>query len=452
MSENTNQKLDELHNMAKTLVVSSQDHSLRKMAAMMSGGYDFSDTLHNIYADYGYPEQLEFSNFWNMYRRFGIAKNVVDLPVETGWKSAPTIEASEKFLSEFEALNKRIKVWVRLKGLDTRQRVGRYAGMFMRIRDGKRPEEPIDGTIRGVAAIYEMMPLYESQLEVIETDSNPTSENFGQPIILQYKQSAIGGRNEKANQSINIHASRIVFASEGADNGWIYGVSALEAPYNSLMDLRKIIGGGAEGFYKNAAQSIVFDVKDPENASVYEKQLKEFTEKYDDFSRNRARRSIMSPGMDPKVLSSTMQTPQEFFTVAINDVAAAVGIPATILIGQQTGRLASSEDSKQFLSGIISRQENFMTEMTRNVFDWLITYGVLPKSDYEIIWDDLLASSDMEKLDNGAKMAEINEKQFRSGGDVPFSGEEIRNAAGYEDAEVIEQDGEYIEDIIEDIT
>ena len=81
-------KTDELHAMASELKVMSAASSattLRGLAsAFKSGGYDFGDTLHNIYMDFGYPAQLEFKHFWNMYRRFGIAKNVVELPVNTG--------------------------------------------------------------------------------------------------------------------------------------------------------------------------------------------------------------------------------------------------------------------------------------------------------------------------------------------------------------------------------
>ena len=419
-----------------------------RMAALTSGGYDFSDTLHNIYIDFGYPAQIKFSQFWNMYRRFGIAKNSVELPVNTGWITPPTIEGFEAFNSEVEKLNNRIKVWIRIKGLDIRQRVGRYAGMFMRVRDGKTPDWPIDGMLSGEAALMDMVPLYESQLEVISSDDDPNSETFGQPVMLQFRQSVEGDRNEETNNTIAIHASRIVFAAEGADDGSIYGIPALEAIFNSLMDLRKVIGGGAEGFYKNAAQNIVFDLKDGASAVSYKDKLDKFNEQYDEFSRNRMRRAMWTPGMETTTLESSLINPKEFFNIALNDAAAGSvpPIPATILIGQQTGRLASNEDSRHFLSGVQSRRENFQTGLVRDVFDWLIKFGILPASEYEVEWDDLLARSDSEKLDNADKMATINEKAFKSGGELPFNGEEIREAGGLE-PEIEEDPGsEHLED------
>lgn len=450
----SDKKLEQLHEMAaelQTMSATTSNTTLRNMmSAMTSGGYDFADTLHNVYLDFGYPAQLEFKNFWNMYRRFGIAKNVVELPVDTGWISPPTVEGSAAFNSELEKIDDRLKFWVRMKGLDTRQRVGRYAGMFMRVRDGKKPDQPLVGKLNGEAVLMDMMPLYESQLEVIESDQDPMSENFGQPIMLQYSQSAVGSRNEEANNTISIHASRIVFAAEGADNGWIYGIPAMEPVYNSLMDLRKIIGGGGEGFYKNASQNIVFNLKDGASAIGYQDKLDKFNEQYDEFSRNRSRRAMWTPGMEATTLDSNLIGSKEFFDSALNDVAAGSQIPATILIGQQTGRLASSEDSRQFLSVVQSRRENFMTEMIRDVIDWFITFGVLPSSKYDVEWDDLLARSDSEKLGNAEKMATVNELQFKSGGEVPFSGDEIREAAGFEDEPLPDEGGEDIDDDVDE--
>lgn len=447
-------KLNELHAMASELmgVNSSQSSTFRKrMAAMISGGYDFADTLHNIFVDYGYPLSLEFSHFWNMYRRFGVARKVIELPTATCWQSEPEIEGNERFMREFEELVKRVDFFTRMKGLDTRQRVGRYAGMFMRVKDGKSPDQPLEGTLGGSSQLVEMMPLYESQLEVVESDTNPQSETYGDPVILQYSQSVAGSRNEESKQTLNIHASRIVFAAEGADDGWIYGIPALEPIFNSLMDLRKVIGGGAEGFYKNASQSIVFNLTDPSKmTSATADKLEKFNEQYDDFTKNRMRRSFWTPGMETQTLDSSLVNPKEFAMAALNDVAAGCDIPATILIGQQTGRLASTEDGRQFLSVQMSRRKNVCTPMLMSVLQWMMRWGILPKSDIEIEWDDLLARSDQEKLENAGSMAKVNESQFKSGGEAVFTSEEIREAGGYDslpeedlpDESLPEDDGE----------
>lgn len=419
---------------AEHLHLNSVNQQVRsRIASAISGGYDFADTMHNVYLDFGYPATLSFFHFWNMYRRFGIARNVVDLVVNITWMEQPKIEASEVFLKEFKDLEKRIKFWQRVKGLDKRQRVGRYAGMFMRVRDNKDPKEPIDGKLNGSNALVQMQPLYEGQLKVLTTQDDPRSDDYGLPTMYQYTSGGAGNRNEKVANAFEIHPSRIIIAAEGADDGGIYGISALESPYNSLMDLRKIIGAGGEGFYKNAAQSVVFNLKDPEKAtSATTSMLDKFNDNYDEFARNRMRRALWTPGMEAKAIDSVLTNPKEFFTNALNDVAASVPCPTTILIGQQTGRLASSEDGRMFLSSMNSRRKDVGDEQVENILNWCINYGILPSSDFELEWSDLLALSDSEKMDNAVKMADVNAKQFTSGGEVPFTGKEIREAGGFE--------------------
>lgn len=422
------------------------DEGIRqRIGQAISGGYDNADTLHNIYLDYGYPQALTFTNFWNMYRRFGIARNIVELPVDTGWMTLPTIEGNDKFNKEFEALVKQVNLWDRMRALDTRQRVGRYAGMFMRVRDGLKPNEPLEQMLNGIGSVIQLVPIYEEQLKVSATESDPMKDNFGMPTMYNFNSGSTGNRNDQSATSFGIHPSRIVIAAEGADNGGIYGISSLEASYNSLMDLRKIIGAGGEGFYKNASQNIIFELKDAASAANNATMLGKFNEAYDEFARERMRKSMWTPGLEAKTLESALVSPEHFFNIALNDVAAASKIPATILIGQQTGRLASTEDSKQFLSGINSRRENFMSKMTRDVIDWFIQHAVLPSSDYEIKWTDLLELSQEDRLTNANKMSTINELQFKSGQDAVFASEEIREQAGFDPEEMPDDEGEGLE-------
>ena len=403
----------------------------QRLGRFIAGGNFTGDTLHDIALDYGYPEDVDFEHFYNMYRRFGIAKNIIELPVDTCWSTNPSIESeSPSFNDEMNELRLRVKLWQRLKGLDCRQRIGRYAGLYVQVRDGKRPSEPMDKVGGGIGAIVKVTPLYESQLEITQIDENPNSETYGRPILLQYNGSAAGDLSERATSTQTIHASRIIFAAEGADDGSIYGIPSLESVFNSLMDLRKIIGAGGEGFYRNAAQSIVFNLDKDAQADV--SVLEQFNEQFDNFTRDRMRRGMWTPNMTANTLESNLSNPKDFFTSALNDVAAGSKIPATILIGQQTGRLASQEDSANFLSLMQSRRVNFCSSMAESFIDWCMSYNVLPFVEYAVEWDDLLARSDDDRLAIAAKMSEVNERQFRSGGGIAFDADEIREAAGYE--------------------
>lgn len=418
----------------------ASDSSIRmRLAAAVSGGYDFADTLHNIYLDYGYPVSLTFFNYWNMYRRFGVARRAVELYPDQTWLDDPIVKGDQRFNRDLETLDDALGLWRRLKGLDTRQRLGRYAGLFMRVRDNKAPDKPIEGQLSGLESIVDMIPLYESQLEVATTQDDPTADDFGMPTMYQYNGGASGSRNEKASGSFKIHPDRIIIASEDSDNSGIYGIPCLESVYNSLMDLRKVLGGGAEGFYKNAAQSIVFDVKDGASAKSNATLLEKFNEQYDEFSQNRARRAFWTPGLDPKTLDSNLIGPKEFFDSILADIAAGVNTPTALLIGNQTGRLAGDQDTEGFLSQVQGRRVDFGTDLVRKTIDWLIKRGILPSSDYDVEWPDAMAPSADKKLANAKTMSEVNKTQYESGGDVTFTGDEIREQAGYDPEEMPEE-------------
>lgn len=425
-------------------VNASEDIFTPRQIAANSGGYDFADTMHNVFIDYGYPQSLDFFNYWNMYRRLGIAKNIVQSVPDICWITEPTI----KGVDQIDILIKNVKLWQRLKGLDTRQRVGRYAGLFMRVKDGKKLSEPLEPVSSGVNALVSVTPVYESQLKVLTTDQDEKSDRFDLPVTYQYSTGAVGDRNANSSTSVTVHYTRVITTAEGADDGGIYGISELEAPYNSLMDVRKVIGGGAEGFYKNSAQNVVLETQPDATTRVDATLLAKFTAAYDDFAHNRHRRAMMAPGMKVANLQSDLISNKDFFQCALNDVSAASKIPSSIVIGHQTGRLASNEDGMQMRAICQSRRINYLDDMIGSVIDWCMFYSILNTSAYEIEWDDLLSLSATDKLINADKMSTINKTQFTSGGDVVFSGGEIREAAGYE-AEPEEEIGS--EELLEEV-
>lgn len=395
---------------------------------------DFGDTLHNVSVDFGYPRDLTFEKFYLMYDRFGIAQNVVESYPEAGWLEPPQIESKNKlFLSAFDALDKKFNFWHTLKTLDVRQRVGRYAGLFMRIRDDQQPHLPIKvSSFNSTELLVDMLPLYESQLDVISTNQDILADDYSKPTMYQYQSADVGNLNIDAKASYNVHPSRVIIASEDNVGTSIYGKSALRSVYNDLLNLMKIIGAGGEGFYRNACASVHLSLKDPASAKVNEDLLNELRDQWDDFLKNRMSRVMWTPGLDAQVLNSILADPKNHFTNALNSVASGAKIPINILIGMQTGRLASDEDGRSFLSRVQSRRVNYQDMLARKVIDWLIQYRILPVAEYDLIWSDALALSREEKLANAFKMSEINNKQFVSGGGLIFSDDEIRMQAGYD--------------------
>ena len=122
-ADNKHQQLAKMQNqfdegLKEIITSANQSFSLRDLqdstTNSLTGGYDFADPLHNIYSDFGYPFNLTFFNFWNMYRRFGLAKAVCNIPPDFTWSDLPEIDGGETFNSQLEELAKNVKLWPRL--------------------------------------------------------------------------------------------------------------------------------------------------------------------------------------------------------------------------------------------------------------------------------------------------------------------------------------------------
>jgi hypothetical protein len=410
--------------------INSNTERSNLFANIRGGGFDFADALHNVFEDFGYPCQLTFFNFWNMYRRFGPAAAVVNIPPNLCWLSSPEVKGSDQFNREFKKLAKKTRLWNRLKGLDKRQRVGRYAGLFIQVGDGKRQSEPVEA-LNGIGNIHNLKPIYEGQLEVSTTDTDEKSPTFGEPTMYTFSSGGTGNKDDRAAVAFQIHPSRLIVTAEGADDGTIYGISALENIFNDLMDLRKISGAGGEGFYQNTRSAPVITTKDGFKAPTTQKGKDALEKEIDDFL-SKWQKKFVAQGLEFVYPDISLDNPKEFAENSWNNISSGSQLSTNRLRGVQTGVLAGDKDSKADLMTMQSRRENYLSGLVTDFVDWMILHKVLPASEFEIIWDDLLAASDQEKLELGGKMSVINEASFKSALPPVFSVDEIRETSGFD--------------------
>ena len=385
-----------------------------------------------------------------MWRRHGIAKSVVALKVQKTWQDFPEITDGEKddkksdkpktaFEKDLQVLIKKHKLFPRLKALDLRQRVGRYGGLIIIAKEPMNQQPKPEEQIRagGINSLIKLVPTFESQLivnpsHIVADIANP---HYGNPTQYEYKAWVAGTRSPLEQRTTNLHWSRVFAWGEGADDGTIFGIPCLEGCFNALLDLEKIRAASAEGHYKNAKQRTVLNINDNQVAQALTGDAKEaFDDNIDDFSRG-FDSMLNTYGMDVQTLNPTLADPTQPFTIALNEIASSEGYPSTILIGQQTGRLASDEDQSHFGQLINSRRQNEVTDMITEFLEHLISIGAMSPPDKEIVieWPDVTEPTVKDKLELGKMMTEINERDLKAGGsgDI-FSAEEIRDAAGYE--------------------
>ena len=399
------------------------------------------DTKHQqIYRDFGYRESLVFNDHYQMYRRFSIAKAGIKVPVEICWRSFPDIfegdeqevedrDEQTEWESTLNKLFKRLKLWRKIKLADEYQRIGDYGAFVVQV-SGNRNQIQYDkplGTVRDTQ-ILNLIPCMEGQLIPVAWDQDRSSIRYGQPTMYTFKESVLINdiRQDQRNEDVNVHHSRVILFAEGGEPDSIYGVPANEAGFNELVTLVKILGSTGEAMFKSAAMKLAFSNKSKDAPQPTEAEIDAMDQALSDFVEN-LDKHLQLGDVDVNTISANVMNPDSPFNVHLASYAGSILIASKLLIGQQEGKLAADQDGKFTLANMQSRRESFGTQMVESVVDWLINHGAIENVEYTVVWDDLMAPSDKEKLELADKMAGVNKNMMQE----VFTPEEMRQIAGY---------------------
>lgn len=395
---------------------------------------------------YGYTETLEFSHYFRAYSRGGAAFGAVHRLLDKCWEEVPRIKRPDTddetpWEAKLGAVLKACKAWHKLRDLDRRNMVGRYAGLIYRVADGKRLSEPLERADK----LVDIVPLFEDQLKVTAWHSDEAdAENFGKPAMWQYRRRSLSSQGEqqgKPDEWANVHPSRVQILAEGAAGGDFFdGMPLLQPGFNALVDLEKVRGGSGESFLKNASRNLSINFLPEASPQVITtnpdgtpsgKTVRDVLQEQVDGLNRSIDKVLVTQGAEAKTLSTTQADPEWPWLVAANDFAASVQIPATILFGQQTGRLASDQDQKDWIARCKSRQANELTPMIEEFIRRGQAAGWIEAGEFEVEWPDLGAPSDEDKTGLADKMATTNKTAWSCGMGPIYSDAEIRRAGGY---------------------
>lgn len=397
------------------------------------------NTKHDYYRDFGWPEQLSFDDFYRAYTRSGMAASAVDKTISKTWETMPVMWESEKpsesrLEAEVRQHFDRYGIWRGLIAADRRSLVGRYAGAILVLRDGKPLSEPVDRVHGGIHGLAAVIPAWEGQLSVSEWVGDMSSDDYGKPSFYQFDEQAVGHSESGARNSVRIHSDRIIIFSE---DGTVGGRSALEAGYNDIIDAEKVKGAGGEGFWKSSRGTPV--IQAPQGVSPQEimrgmdaRNGEEVIERLNEQVDNVASgfdKAYMFGGFSVSTLAISLPQPKQFWEIPAMSFASSMGIPFKIMVGNISGERSSTEDLAEWNQTNMARRESRVKPQIHELIDRLVAWGVLPKRDWTIGWDDLAEATEGDKLDRASKMADVNAKSVN---DIVFLPDEIREAAGYE--------------------
>ena len=405
-------------------------------------------TKRNIYDDFGYPEIIGFDEIYALYKRNPLAYAAIQKISKKTFEEYPSLQENEdaEQTPQEDLVTehfRKIRFWQEVNETDRRGMIGGFGALILRLGDGKKFEEPVDpGFARGrggIEALVEVKPIWADQIHVVDfyTDERD-GDNYGKPKMYQFTDNF--GHNNTGQSEFRrthyIHPDRLIIFSR---DGTIYSESILRAGFNAFLDMEKLIGAGAEGFWRNSKQSpyLVAD-KEISNEKAMEQVGAQNQEEFgkflgeamDGFSKG-YNKFMYLKGVDVTFPDARLSDPQWFYHNIVSAIAGSVDIPLKILIGTQSGERASGEDAKEWVLTNTARRSDIITPPIDTLIERMKVWGMLSESDWRVHWIPLTTATEEEKINRVEKMSSSNFQMLQYTDEIVFVPEEIREVLGY---------------------
>jgi len=405
----------------------------------------------NINYECGYPKALVMSDYKAMYDREGIGTRIVKLMPDESWAMLPKIEENQEveetdFEKEWKDLEKEKHLFHYLHRIDVLSGIGRFGVLLLGINDGKKLWQPIKGInpVTGETAgknKYELLylrPFDESVVSIKTKEVDISSPRYGLPVTYSVSfENSISGTTSK--ESKVIHWTRVLHIVDNRETSEICGIPRMRPVYNRLLDLRKIVAGSGEMFWKGGFPGFALELDegatltDPDRTAL-KAQVKDY--------QDGLQRWLSLEGVKIKELKPQIEDPEPHIKVQLQYICATLGIPYRIFLGSEAAHLASTEDKETWNKRISERQENYISPMLiRLLIDRLIVLGIIPEvEEYFIEWPDLNAPGEKEVAEIAVKKTEALAKYIMGSVDEIFPPKEYFTMVmkiSEEDADVI---------------
>lgn len=379
----------------------------------------------------GYPIEFSLEQYRYLYRRYGLARRAVNVYPDECWSVPPSLQESEDgeddtdFETDWKLLfqNPHTHPWHYLHRLDRLCGVGRYGAMLLGFDDlGPNDDlsKPVAGfTGRGRPSTKKRNLLFlrtfdEWGAQILELDNDSSSEHYQQPLLYRLRLSdptmlTPGNMMPVPAQFVDttVHWTRVIHAADNCESAEIAGVPRLEPIGNNVLDMRKILGGSAEMFWRGAFPGYAFETL-PELASEAEVDTESVEQQMEAYAAG-LKRYIALTGMTVKPLLPQMADPTAHMTQQIGVICAAIAVPFPVFMGFQQGHLAGTQDLSNWNRRLSFRQTDLLhPRMILPLAQRLMDCGVCRpnKRPLQTVWDDLNTLSAKDRADLALKTAQ----------------------------------------------
>ena len=392
--------------------VTNQSNAMSRKRLSSLAGQHFGGS-RDLYQVMGYPRHLLPEDYADVYLRQDIAGRIVDAFPDATWREEPEVNGADDFIAAWNALEKKFNFYRTFHRLDRLAGLGHYSVLLLGLDGGEPMHTPAEGSDYNL--IY-LQPHSERTAQITHWNDDPTSARYGQPERYLITSGVNWTGSGASQRQMNVHHSRVIHVAERAMEDASIGVPRLERIYNRLMDLDKVMGGNAEMYWQNVAMMMAFiasaDVDiEPESAAQMKDQMEEM--------QNGLRRFLQLQGVEAKNLAPGMQgsSPADTLDWLVKIIAGSEGIPQRILLGNEAGQLASSQDENAWAARIMERREQHVTP---NMLDRFVTAGArlgfLPDGYEGITWPEADTLGEQGRADIADKKASALQKYVMSPG------------------------------------
>lgn len=384
----------------------------------------------DVYASAGYPKTLDYEHYNNKYERQEIAGRIVRLPAQWTWREPPMLKDGDKGDTAFTDAWKTLTsigvkdiadqktIWHYLERADRVSGIGRFGMLLIGLSDksGSSLANPIpSGTLDDKDFLY-LQPLDEGAVTIESLDKDQRSRRFNLPEFYKvYVESSvhadeITGRSAKTGKQERVHWSRVVHIADTLKTDEIYGKPRLKGVYNLLNVLEKVTAGSGEAAWLLMNKGYITSTKDgytlAAGTETGDASSEVTTTEIQNFVHGLTR-FLELEGVDVNVLGGEVVDPSGLINTIIALISGETGIPQRLLLGNEQGQLASSQDERNWGSYIQGRQKNFAEPIVlRPLISRLIFTGILPEPEsgnYTVEWPDTFSLNELEKAEQNEK-------------------------------------------------
>jgi hypothetical protein len=245
-------------------------------------------------------------------------------------------------------------------------------------------EQPVKQPSKKKLRLLFLRPYDESLVQVVRYEWSVNNPRFGQPVM--YRITLNDPREQHSGiglpmATVFVHWSRVLHLADNLNSSEIFGAPRMRPVLNRLIDLQKIYGASAEGYWQAAFTGLSLETH-PQlggDVTIDKADVRNQIENY----VNSLQRYLALTGMSAKTLAPQVSDPSNQIDKHLEAICIQLGIPKRIFMGSERGELASSQDDASWNDRLKARQQGYITPRIIVPFvDRLIAVGVLPEPNY----------------------------------------------------------------------